>query len=358
MSPTAVRSHRTVRTLLPLLALVIAAAGPACAEDTKPAAAPAATAKAPAAQAVAEVQGAPITATELLESLGRTNQQAQPMIDQPLQTLIEERLFALEAKARGMEVEALVRQEIDSKVGTVSDADVDAWYEANKARIGNRPKDQVTPQIKNYLQNVERPGNLRAAFVDGLRKKYTVRILLEPPRTAIDIADAPTKGPANAAVTIVEFSDFECPYCSRVVPTLKEVEKKYGDKVRFAFIQYPLPIHPKAPKAAEAALCAHEQGKFWQMHDAMFAAQEKLEIADLKAAAVGLGMDASKFDGCLDSGKFAARVQNEIAAGQKAGVSGTPATFINGRLVSGAAPLEQFTAIIEDELARHGGGAN
>jgi protein-disulfide isomerase len=167
-------------------------------------------------------------------------------------------------------------------------------------------------------------------------------------------ADAPSKGPRTAPVTLVEFSDFQCPYCGRVLPVLKRVQETYGERVRLVFRNFPLAIHPLAPKAAEAAACANEQGKFWEMHDRLFADPKKLDVADLKASAAELGLDAQAFDQCLDSGKHEATWKEERTEGERAGVSGTPAVFVNGRLIGGAQPYETFAQVIDDELERKG----
>jgi protein-disulfide isomerase len=153
---------------------------------------------------------------------------------------------------------------------------------------------------------------------------------------------------------MVEFSDFQCPYCGRVTPTLKQLEDRFGDKLRVVFRDYPLPIHPQAPKAAEAAGCAAEQGKFWEMHDRLFANQSKLQVDDLKQHALDLGLNPEQFNQCLDSGKREAAWKKDIEEGTRYGVSGTPAFFINGRLMSGAQPYDNFARIIEDELVRAG----
>ena len=158
-------------------------------------------------------------------------------------------------------------------------------------------------------------------------------------------------GPIDAPVTIVEFSDFQCPFCSRVIPTLKQIEESYGDKVRLVFRQFPLHrLHPQAQKAAEASLCADDQGKFWEMHDAMFADQRGLAVDSLKAKAAELELDTATFDECLDSGKYAERIETDLAEGAAVGVTGTPAMFINGRFLSGAVPYEQIAAVIDQEL--------
>lgn len=159
-------------------------------------------------------------------------------------------------------------------------------------------------------------------------------------------------GSKNAKVTLVTFSDFECPYCGRFYPTVKEIMKQYGDKVRVVFKHFPLSFHKNAQKAAEASECAAEQGKFWQMHDKIFENQQLLSFDQLKAWAKDLKLNTSQFNSCLDSGKFAQKVQADMQEGAQKGVDGTPATFVNGILVSGAQPFEAFKQMIDQELAR------
>ncbi len=159
-------------------------------------------------------------------------------------------------------------------------------------------------------------------------------------------------GPANAPVTLIEYSDFQCPFCSRIFPTLQQVVKEYGNKVRFVYRHFPLTsIHPYAQKAAEASECAAEQGKFWQFHDLVFSNQEQLNLEQLKTWGKQLGLNTSKYNDCIDSGKYAKRVQTDMQEGEQKGVSGTPATFINGQLVSGALPFESFKQIIDQAIA-------
>ncbi|MCL4382497.1 MAG: DsbA family protein [Patescibacteria group bacterium] len=163
---------------------------------------------------------------------------------------------------------------------------------------------------------------------------------------------SPAKGSSQAKVTIVEFSDFQCPYCGKVQETLKKIFETYPNKVKLVFRNYPLPFHENAEPAAQASLCANEQGKFWEFHDKLFANQEKLTVTDLKQYAANLGVDANKFNSCLDSGKYKETVQKDIKDGGAVGVSGTPAIFINGRAVTGAQPFENFKKIIDEELAK------
>ena len=274
-------------------------------------------------------------------------------LDASLRQMVRERLLAAEAQKAGQSVDDYRAAELESRIQPVTDADVSAFYEENKARIGNRTEEQVGPQIRQFLEQ-QRRTEAENAFYTALEGKHQVAYRLEPPRTQV-AADGPSMGPANAPVTIVEFSDFECPFCSRIVPTMNQDKEQYGDKVRIVFRQFPLNIHPNAPKAAEASLCANVQGKFWEMHDAMFADQRNLGVPSLKTMAAGIeGIDAEAFNQCLDSGQFAEQVQADLQAGMQAGVSGTPAMFVNGIPVSGAVPFEQISQIIDQELQRKG----
>ena len=305
---------------------------------------------------LAVVEGKPITQAEIderaadqLEALERDyTQKRYDLVETWLGQLIEERLIAAEAKRLGSSVEEVIAS-IETK--PVTDADVDLFYEQNKARIRGA-KEEMAPQIRQYLEQLNQQ-TARKEFIAGLRQRHGVDYRLEPLRVEV-AATGPARGPANAPVTIVEFADFECPYCARILPTLTEVMTKYGDKVRFVYRQYPLSFHANAEVAARASLCAHEQGKFWELHDGMYANQKGLAADQLKATAAGLGLDAQAFNECLDSGRFADEVAADLAAGTAAGVSGTPVLFVNGRFISGAVPLEDITSVVDDELRRRG----
>ncbi len=169
----------------------------------------------------------------------------------------------------------------------------------------------------------------------------------------IDVpADAPAKGAKVAKVTIVEWSDFQCPFCTRVVPTLKQIEEQYGKDVKVVFRHQPLPFHKDAKPAAEASMAAHEQGKFWEMHDKLFANQQQLDRASLERYASELGLNMGKFKTALDQGKYSKRVEEDSAAGAAVGANGTPTFFINGREFVGAQPFEAFKAIIDEEIKK------
>ncbi|HXT99960.1 MAG TPA: thioredoxin domain-containing protein, partial [Polyangia bacterium] len=170
-------------------------------------------------------------------------------------------------------------------------------------------------------------------------------------RTRVPVEGA-AKGSPNAKVTVVEFSDFQCPFCSRVVPTIAQIEKEYGDKVRVVFRHNPLPFHADAPLAAEAAVAAQAQGKFWEMHDKMFANQQNLKRPDLEKYAQEIGLDVGKFKAALDSGAGKAQIANDMNVAKQVGANGTPNFYIDGRNVVGAQPFEKFKEVIDDELSR------
>lgn len=268
-----------------------------------------------------------------------------------LDEMIGNRLIDADAKVRGVDRDALVQQEITAKVTQPTDLDVADWYKANQARVQGATIEQVAAPIRSLLVQ-ERTAAARRAYVDRLRASTAVAISLDPPRVAVSDGGRPSKGPTKAPVQIIEFSDFECPFCFRVNPTVAQVLGTYGDRIRLVYRHLPLPNHPNARPAAEAAACANEQGKFWEYHDRLFADQSKLAAADLKKHAADLGLDAGKFNACVETRRFQKDVDADMDAAQLLGVSGTPHFFINGRPLSGAQPLESFKEIIDEELAR------
>jgi len=315
---------------------------------------------------VATVQGAPITEGELqkaaaadLEKLelqklqfeARYERGKQQVLEQSLDRLIEDRLLQLEAAKRGIKVQELLVAEVNIKVKEPTAADVDAYYEAYKQNIG-APKEQVADQIQQFLRQ-QNQNKARAAFVQQLKRMYSTESWLEPLRIPVETAGRPVRGPADASVSLVEFSDFQCSFCKALTATLVRVQKDFASQVRLTFRQFPIAnIHPEAQKAAEASLCAGEQGRFWEMHDLLFQQQDRLKAEDLKAKAAELKLDADAFGACLASGKYAEQIRQDTLDGTRAGVTGTPALFINGRPITGAQPYEEIARIIQDELKR------
>ena len=326
----------------------------AAAIQARPAASPAPT---PSSAPLAVLDGQPITAAEIEPIGGAQLSNARSQYYNAQRGAVEEaitrRLLEKEAKARNITVAELLKAEVESKVAPVTPEEQKAFYDANKARyFANIPEPEALERIETGLGQ-QRMQQRRAEYAGTLRAKADVRLLLEPPRSVVVADDDPAKGPADAPVTIIEFSDFQCPYCSRVNPTLARLKDRYGDSIRIVFRDLPLlQIHPQAAKAAEAGACANEQGKFWPMHDLMFANQARLDVTNLKQHAATVGLDAAAFEKCLDSGKHTAEWQKDSADAEKAGVQSTPAFFINGRPVTGAVPYEQFAEVINDELGR------
>jgi protein-disulfide isomerase len=258
------------------------------------------------------------------------------------------------AKATGVTPAQFTDAEVARRSKPVTDGQVAAFFQENQAQMQGRGIDAMGPAIRRYLEEQQRTEAYQALVAELRKAGPPVRLALDAPRYQVDVsADDAALGNANAAVTLVEFSDFQCPFCARVMPTLKRVHEAYGDRVRIVWKDFPLTsIHPQAFKAAEAGQCAREQGKFWEYHDRLFANQQALEPESLKKHAAEAGLDAAKFNACLDEAKYGERVQEQMAMGTKLGVASTPSVFVNGRMVSGAQPYDVFTTIIDEELER------
>jgi protein-disulfide isomerase len=283
-----------------------------------------------------------------LQQMNETFMRArQEYVESELGKLVDKRVLELEAASRKTTPAALTGA---IKTPPVTDERVRLFYEAQKAQI-TQPFAQIEPRIRQFLQNQDVEQSNRK-YLDSLRAKYKASVTLEPLREHVD-ASGPQRGPTAAPVTIVEFSDFQCPFCGRFTPVLKQILAAYPTQVRMVYRYFPLAaIHPDAQNAAEAAVCANDQGKFWEMHDTLFAEQGSLEVEALKEKAHRLGLDAKQFDDCLAGGKAREAVATDVAAGEQLGIGSTPATFVDGRFVNGAVTFEQMNALINDELHR------
>jgi protein-disulfide isomerase len=267
-----------------------------------------------------------------------------------LDSLIEEKLLESAAKRRGITTEKLLELEVDQKVGEATDSELQAYYLAQRDKL-NRPFDEVKDQLRAGLKQAK-VQEARQVYLKTLMKDGDFTVLLAPPKVYVDYDPKRVRGSPKAAVTIVEFSDFQCPYCHQVESTLRDLLAKYGDRVNLAYRDFPLvQVHPQAELAAEAARCAGEQGKFWEYHDQLFSAS-KFERSDLVEYARALKLDEKQFDSCVASGKYTADIQRDLQEGMQAGVAGTPGFFINGVPLSGAKSPEAFARVIEQELAR------
>jgi len=312
---------------------------------------------------VARINGKDITEAQLdAEIQGQLiglKVQAHDARTKGLEKLIDDQLLEAEANKRGVSSADLVKAAVNDKLAEVSDEEAKAYFDSkvppnSKAEFDTGPR-PVKGRIKQILRR-EQETALRGTFIGSLREGAGVEVLLQPMRFDVSYSDVnPRKGdPATAAVTIIEFSEFQCPYCSKVLPTMDKIFETYGDKVAVVWRDYPLPMHKEAPKASEAGHCANEQGKFWEMHDVMFQNQRALQVDLLKGYAGGIGVDQAKFDECLDSGRHAATVEADTKAGAAVGVRGTPAFFVNGQFLNGAQPFENFKKLIDAELEAKG----
>jgi predicted DsbA family dithiol-disulfide isomerase len=286
---------------------------------------------------------------QMLRSKAAYARNKHDILEQSLNRLVEEKLLKVEAAKRGITETELVEKEITKFVKEPTNEQIDTFYEENKENI-HKPKEQVADKIRQYLRN-EQQGDIREAFLKKLEKEHRVTHSFKPLRFEVNAQGRPSKGPATAPIVLVLFSDFQCPYCREFNLTIEDVMKKYGDKARLVFRQFPLTrIHANAQRAAKASLCAAAQNHFWEMHDLLFQNQDNLKEEDIKSRAKELNLDINAFSSCLDSARIGTMIQDDIRAGSMAGVDGTPALFINGRFLGGARSDEEITAIIEEEL--------
>jgi protein-disulfide isomerase len=312
---------------------------------------------------LAEVNGQAVTAEDLDHALGvkltELQEQIYSLKRAELDAQIAQRLLAQEAAKRGVSVASLLDAEVTAKVSLVTETEIESVYQENKSRSqGN--ESEFREKIRASLQQ-RKLALQREQFVQVLRAQGTVVDRLQPPpvvRVQVSTDGAPIRGTADAPVTLVEFSDFHCPFCKRVQPTLTKVLEKYPGKVRLLFRHLPLDgLHPQARNAAEASWCAQDQGKFWEYHDLLFANAPKAGEDDLKHYAGQIDLDVNMFESCLSQNTHRDSIQRDIDEVTKLGMSGTPAFFINGRPLSGAQPLEKFVQVIDEELALAAAGA-
>jgi protein-disulfide isomerase len=248
-----------------------------------------------------------------------------------------------------------------------------AFFINGKFLSGAQPFEAFKAKIDGELKNAEAlvaKGTPKAKVYEVIMKDAKSEVPAAPAGQAaeaektpdqdqtiykVEAGDSQAKGPKNAPITMVIFSDFQCPFCARVEPTLAQIEKEYGGKVRQVWKNYPLPFHNNAEPAAEAAMAAGSQGKFWEMHDKLFQNNTALDRPSLEKYAQELGLNMAKFKADLDSNKYKSVIESETKEGQAVGVNGTPAVFINGRKISGAYPYDTFKKITEEELSKKGG---
>ena len=328
-------SRRFVHSIL-VIVIVLGAVGIAAAQSST--------------DVVTIIDGQKFTRTDLLDKVG--GRLLQPRYDlyqaeqKALDEFIAQHLLEAEAQRQHLTIDELLKKEVYSKLSDPTDDQLRTVYEVTNA--ASQPYDTVKDKLLEYVRNA-RQGKARMAYIEALRAKSDVLILLAPPRTEVEVGDAPRSGPKDARVQLVEFADYECPYCIKVHPTVKQLQAEFGDRVSFVFKNFPLPMHAHAEKAAEAALCAAAQNKFWDYHNKLFTSTQ-LDVPALKQFAADLKLDSTKFNSCLDSGTQAAVIQKDAAEAQKLGLSATPSFFLNGKFFTGAVDYASLKQMVLQEL--------
>lgn len=304
--------------------------------------------------AAVDIDGVALTLPDLAQTHPGALFQAQNTYYQAerkaLDSLIDDYLLRRQAEREHMTVEKLLEKHVDSTIkGQPSDEALRVYYEGLDAK---EPFETMRKDIIDTIRQT-RITKAKAAYVQTLRSAAHIDVLVTAPRAPISLADTPILGPRDAPVMIIEYADYECPYCQTIAPALSKLVADYGGKVAVAYKDMPLPMHPHAPKAAEAAHCAGAQGKYWEYFDVLYSSKQ-LDIAQLKQHAVKLNLDPVAFDKCLDSGQFTALVESQMTEGrQELQLQGTPSFFVNGRLFYGGLTTERFHTLVDEEL---GGG--
>ena len=360
-TPTSLSTRAALAAITALAALATVLSGCGLlglesAEDRPVASAPE---RAPDTRLAAVVEGEEISYAELhafmqeqfLEQLlGQPDEELFEIRERAIRDLVQERVVEAAAAERALSPEALF-EEITAAVPPASDEDVAGWYRANESRLRGAPLDEVSDRIRMLLDNEAR-ANAWRQFIEPRVAALDWRMAIEPPRRKLD-ATRLVRGDVDAPVTIMTFSDYQCPYCIRSEPVLAAVLDRYPGEVRVIHRHFPLDsIHPFARPASEAAMCADEQGRFWDFHDAIFARNGRLDEASFGEIATTLELDGAALDQCIEERRYRDFVQADFDAGQAAGVTGTPAFFVNGIPLKGARTADQLSEVVDAELAR------
>jgi protein-disulfide isomerase len=305
-----------------------------------------------------EVNGAKLTMADLEKKSASTLFQARTNYyaaeRKAIEGLVDDYLLDREAAKEGVTVSELLDRHVNSAIAKdPSEEALRVYYEGIDT---TEPYAAVRQKIIDSLRT-RRIAKAKAAYLQSLRSQASVVIRLAPPRAPISMKDVPVRGAANPRVTVLEYADFECPYCQQVYPILEKLQAEFKGKIAFAYKDFPLPMHADAEKAAEAAHCAGAQGKYWDYHDLLFT-KKVLDVGSLKAYARTLKLDGSAFDACLDSGRMEPIVKDQAAEAQALGLQGTPSILVNGSFVSSAMTYDALHAVITEELSATGGSSD
>ncbi len=301
-------------------------------------------------QVLAEVAGRTLTAEGLEQQEGGKLLQARYQYylneRKALDDLIDNQLLADAARKKNLTVDQLLTQEVYKQVKDPTEDQLQVYYEGLDSQ---QPYEAIRAQVLEHIRELRR-NKARASYVAALRKQAEISVLLMPPEAEVDLANAYVRGSRSAEIVLVEFADYECPYCQQVVESIDQLRKQYGDRIAVVFKDFPLPMHHRAEKAAEAARCAGKQGKFWEYNDVLFYSK-LLDVADLKKHARVLKLDGDSFDQCLDSGEMAEAVKKDLEEGKGLGLTGTPSFFVNGHFFSGAVEYATLKQMVDQQIA-------
>jgi protein-disulfide isomerase len=300
---------------------------------------------------VVEVNGAKVTVADLENKRASAIFQARTAYYEAerkiIQDVVDDYLLEQQAQKEGITVAELLDRHVTSTLPKdPTDEVLRVYYEGVDT---TEPFEAVRGKIIDVLRQ-RRTAKARLAYLQTLRSQGPIIMRLAPPRAPVSMKDVPVRGAAKPAITLLEFADYECAYCQQMQPSLDKLEAEFKGRIAFAYKDFPLPMHPNAEKAAEAARCAGAQGRYWDYHDLLFATRQ-LDSSALKAAARSLKLDTEAFDTCLDSNKMADIVRKQAAEAQTLGIQGTPTLLVNGRYVSGAPSYESVRAVILEELS-------
>lgn len=304
---------------------------------------------------LATVNGLPVTAAEIEQALRiplfDLDTEKYRLIRRRLDQVIAERLIEQAATARGMTLDAFVSLEVQSRVPPIPQTEVDTRYLQIREQLP--PDEALAKQLVRNALIQERAGHALRDLVEGLSREAKVSIAVRPPDSPIvevPVGDDPALGPATAPVTVVEFGDFECPVCKESLPILQSLRSLYPEQVRFVYRDFPIARHPSARSAAEAAHCAHEQGRFWAYHDALFSQAPDIKPSDFLKLAESLKLNTGEFSACLSSHRPKTAVGKDLMDARRLGLTGTPTFFVNGRYLMGLQTLEGLREAVDREL--------
>jgi len=300
---------------------------------------------------VLEVNGKPVSADDFERQQAPTLFQAQNAFYQTerkaLDVFLDQYLLEEAAKKENVTVDELLKRHVTAKLpADPGEEALKLYYEATESK---ETYEKMRPLIIDHIRET-RSAKIKSEYIASLRNQSHVIVRLATPRAEVSLKDTPVRGPADAQIKVIEFADYECPYCQSMQPALDKLEAEYKGKVQLAFKDLPLPMHPHAEKAAEAARCAGIQGKYWEYHDRLFQGKQ-LEVPQLKESARALSLDGKAFDECLDSNKQADAVKVQANQAADMQLTGTPSFFINGRFYAGGMDYDSLRQIVEEELS-------